>query len=151
MAETREGKFTLDVRRWCEKAKGNADKVVRSTAMECLSRVVMKTPVGNPDLWKHPPPAGYVGGRARGNWLVSIGDASGQPIDLVDPSGSQTIAAGSGVLSEAIAGPPIYLMNHLPYAVPLEYGWSTQTPLGMVRTTVAEFRDIVSDVVKELP
>lgn len=43
--------FALDVAKWCEQAKGNADQVLRGVVIELLSRVVLRSPVGNPDLW----------------------------------------------------------------------------------------------------
>lgn len=51
MPETRQGRFAVDLRAWCEKAKENADKVVRATALELLNRIVLRSPVGNPELW----------------------------------------------------------------------------------------------------
>jgi hypothetical protein len=46
-----QGTFAVDLRAWCEKAKGNADTVLRGTALELLNRVVLRSPVGNPELW----------------------------------------------------------------------------------------------------
>ncbi|HEY6643664.1 hypothetical protein [Povalibacter sp.] len=43
--------FALDIRRFVEKAKANADLVVRKVALDLLTRVVQRTPVGNPELW----------------------------------------------------------------------------------------------------
>jgi hypothetical protein len=57
--------FALDVARWCEKAKDNADTVLRGVVIELLSRVVLRTPVGNPDLWKAN--AKVISGRQRFN------------------------------------------------------------------------------------
>lgn len=147
----REGQFTLDIQRWVEKAKGNADKVVRSVGLECLTRVVMRTPVGNPDLWQSKAPAGYIGGRLRGSWVVSVGTASSEKPERIDPSGAAAIAEGSSRLSDAVAGPSIFLMSNLPYAIPIEYGHSSQSPAGMVRVTVTEFQSIVSDATRALP
>lgn len=47
-----QGTFAIDVAKWCEKAKENADTVLRGVVVELLTRVVLRTPVGNPDLWK---------------------------------------------------------------------------------------------------
>lgn len=51
MAEARQSQFALDIRAWCEKAKGNANQVVRAVSIELLSRIVQRSPVGNPELW----------------------------------------------------------------------------------------------------
>ena len=45
-------------------------------------------------------------------------------------------------------GDTAYLVNNLPYAVPLEYGHSSQAPAGMVRVTIAEFQQIVEAAVR---
>lgn len=50
MAE-RQGTFAIDVREWCERAKANIETVVRATAVQILSNAVLRTPVGNPELW----------------------------------------------------------------------------------------------------
>ena len=41
------------------------------------------------------------------------------------------------------AGQVAFIVNNLPYAIPLEYGHSTQAPNGMVRITVERFQQIV--------
>jgi hypothetical protein len=45
------GSFSLDLSRFVEKAKGNADKVVRLTVLHLGKGIVEKSPVGNPELW----------------------------------------------------------------------------------------------------
>ncbi|VEB42983.1 Uncharacterised protein [Chromobacterium violaceum] len=42
------------------------------------------------------------------------------------------------MLSTKIVGVNAWLVNPMPYAVKLEYGWSKQAPAGMVRLTLAE-------------
>lgn len=205
--------FALDVSRWCEQAKENADTVLRGVAIELLSRVVLRSPVGNPDLWKANARAvyqretfnlfaerinqrasiynanlvaagevtksgrirgarptvklksgkalrrsfpntqgkGYVGGRFRSNWFVSIGTPSRQTTTQVDPSGTTSIARGTTALAGVTAGPTIFLTNNLPYAIPLEYGHSKQAPTGVVRVTVSEFQSIVDEQARALP
>ena len=41
-----------------------------------------------------------------------------------------------------------YIINNLPYAIPLEFGHSTQAPGGMVRVTVARFQQIVQEAIR---
>lgn len=43
--------FALDIAAFVERAKGNIDQVVRGIAIRLLSRVVERSPVGNPELW----------------------------------------------------------------------------------------------------
>ncbi|MDD2046105.1 hypothetical protein [Pseudomonas putida] len=90
---------------------------------------------------------GYVGGRFRSNWQLTIGAPAAGEIDEIESAG-ETIAkivAGAGDLS---VGEVAYIVNNLPYAIPLEYGHSTQAPAGMVRVTVADFQRLVEDAIR---
>jgi len=143
------GPFELNIARFVEKAKGNADLVVRKVALDVFSRVIEKSPVGNPDLWKHPAPPGYTGGRFKSNWLVAIGSIPEGTTVAIDVSAAITRVEAETL--GAKAGDVIYLVNNLPYARALEYGHSTQAPVGMVRLTVQEFGAIVDAAASEVP
>lgn len=93
-------------------------------------------------------PEGYVGGRFRANWHLSIGVVENVTFDEVDPSGAETIAALVAAISDFTAGQMVYLINNLPYAIPLEFGHSTQAPSGMVRVTVARFQQVVQEAIR---
>jgi len=90
---------------------------------------------------------GYVGGRFRGNWQFSIDSPATEELDRIDPSGSETIAALLSQVQALTIGQTAYIVNNLIYAVPLEYGHSTQAPHGMVRVTLARFQEIVDKAV----
>lgn len=90
----------------------------------------------------------YVGGRFRANWHLSIGVVENVIYDEVDPSGSETIASLVAAVSDLTAGQTAYLINNLPYAIPLEFGHSKQAPGGMVRITVARFQQIVQEAIR---
>lgn len=145
--------FSLDISRFVEKAKANSELVVKKIAVDLLASVVDKSPVGNPELWADPSAgAGYVGGRFRGNWQVTFDLPATGETGKIDQSGGQTKQAGSAVIQTYSAGVgSIYLMNNVPYAQRLEYGWSNQAPQGVVRITVAEFDAFVRKAVEELP
>jgi hypothetical protein len=141
--------------------------VVRKVAIDVLTSVVMRTPVGNPEIWaanrvavnynaevaahnsalRADPanltkaghlrpgrklhdsmdfvaPAGYVGGRMRAAWNVSIGAPDTTTTDAVDPQGQSTIDRGISVIVGAEDTQNIYLTNSVPYAVSIEYGHS---------------------------
>lgn len=93
-------------------------------------------------------PEGYVGGRFRANWHLSIDVVENVTFEEVDPSGQETIAALVSAVSDFNAGQTAYLINNLPYAIPLEFGHSTQAPGGMVRITVARFQQIVQEAIR---
>jgi hypothetical protein len=91
---------------------------------------------------------GYVGGRFRANWHLSIDVVENVTFDEVDPTGQETIAALVSAISDFTAGQTAYLINNLPYAIPLEYGHSKQAPQGMVRVTLARFQSIVKEAAR---
>src|SRR3712207_5884639 len=93
-------------------------QVTRMVALQALSRVVQKSPVDT--------------GRFRGNWQVSIGGRATGTLARLDPSGQQTIAAGSAVIARLDRPAMIFITNNLPYANRLENGWSQQAPADMV-------------------
>ncbi|WDG45656.1 hypothetical protein [Pseudomonas chlororaphis] len=90
----------------------------------------------------------YVGGRFRGNWQFSIDTPADGMLDQVDPSGGVTLAKLRLQVGQLTAGQTAYIVNNLPYAVPLEYGHSKQAPGGMVRITLARFQQIVDEAIR---
>ncbi|WP_409300481.1 hypothetical protein [Pseudomonas sp. KCJK8993] len=90
----------------------------------------------------------YVGGRFRGNWQFSIDTPAEGVLDQIDPSGNVTIAVLRTQVQSLTAGQTAYIVNNLPYAVPLEYGHSQQAPGGMVRITLARFQHIVDEAIR---
>jgi hypothetical protein len=134
---------------WTTDLFANQRKYARSLALELFRRVVIRTPVGNRELWAENKdrlsrglpavPRGYVGGRARANWICTYGSASATSVDRTDAGGAGTIgniiAAVNGWSPENDA---IFLANNLPYIQRLERGWSKQAPSGMVAVAMAE-------------
>jgi hypothetical protein len=96
-------------------------------------------------------PAGYTGGRFRGNWQVSFDSPTTDETGRIDKTGNLTKAAGNYTLSLFKVGmSAIYFCNNVPYAYPLEMGHSTQAPGGMVRITAAEFQRFFDEAVREV-
>lgn len=135
--------FRDDIKKFNKKTEQRAIMVFRGAALEMFSRIVRRTPVGNPDLWAHPAPAGYVGGRLRGNWQIDINRSPESQLDVIDPNGSQTVANAAVKVQQAKLGDTIHITNNLDYAEAVEDGHSTQAPAGMVKVTVIEFKNIV--------
>lgn len=90
----------------------------------------------------------YVGGRFRGNWQFSIGAPAEGVLDQIDPAGGVTLAKLRLQVEQLTIGQTAYIVNNLPYAVPLEYGHSKQAPGGMVRITLARFQQIVDEAIR---
>ena len=132
-------KFGSLVKRWADKKKLDIDKVARAFVIQVSTSIILKTPVGNPDLWKSPAPPGYVGGRARNNWFATIGALSSDTTKNKAKSGQAAINKTKSAAKQLKAGNVFYLTNNLPYIRRLEYeGWSTQAAAGMVRVSVSE-------------
>lgn len=152
--------FSLQVAEFAKKAKGDTQEIVKKVAIDVASKVVLRSPVGNPEIWaanagKKPGDKGYVGkgyvgGRFRANWIVTLDQPSTDTIDDVDPSGSTAISAAIAAVSDATLGQTIYIANNLPYARRLEDGWSKQSPQGMVALTAIEFQQFVDKAVRSM-
>lgn len=145
-------KFTLAVDRFVQRAKVAPDIVVRKVALGLLSDIVLATPVGNPSLWKHPAPPGYVGGRARASWGVGLNRYGDMQVTTVDKDGTATIHRGMASLAAYRPGDSVWIGSRLPYIVPLEYGHShIQAPAGMVRIAIARWNDHLTRAIRSLP
>lgn len=127
--------FRRKLRLFFAKARENQELVVRKVALDLLTSLIYKSPVDT--------------GRFRGNWFVQQ-DTAAQTTEAVDTSGAETIARAQGQIARFRLGGTLYLVNHLPYGQPLEYGHSQQAPGGMVRITVAEFDQFITKAVGEL-
>lgn len=148
MADT----FALDVSKFVKKASAAPGLVIKKLAIDVLSKVVQRTPVGNPTLWASPPPKGYVGGRLRANWVASIGAPSFSTSTQIDKTGGPTTRRGRATIEASKGDADIYIMNSLPYVRTIEYdGRSSQAPAGMVRITVSEFQTLLKNAVRSLP
>lgn len=124
------GQFTLDLTRIVNKYKARMDVVVQKVTLDIFSSIIFKSPVDT--------------GRFRGGWIATVGNYSRDLTDILDRNGSIAFANMSGLVSRTAAGNVVYMVNNLPYSIRLEYGYSKQAPLGMVRTTITEFQDYVS-------
>lgn len=143
--------FALQLQKFAEKAKANTDLVVQKITLEVAKSVIQKSPVGNPDLWKGSAPPGYVGGRFRANWMFGDGKIDTTTTEETDKSGSMTKTRLAAAISATRAGGVTFISNSLPYAIPLEYGHSSQVPPhAMVRGTAAEFQQYVNQALQGL-
>ncbi len=126
--------FELEIARWVEKAKANADLAFQELALEMARRIVERTPIDTSN--------------ARGAWAAGVNarPASGDFLPNDNPMGR--IAA---VVRTARAGDVIWIVNGVDYAWKLEMGGSDQRPQGMLRVTLLERNAIARDVVAKLP
>jgi hypothetical protein len=149
MAET-------DFNEFARKTLERADRLIRAVGIKTFSAVIQNTPVGNPDLWKvnegkrrPKPPAGYVGGRLRGNWRCSLGMPDTSSDDSTDKN--RGLLAVNTVCPTADRSKTLWLSNSLPYAYRIEYeAHSRQAPAGMVRRNVTRIQRIISSELRNL-
>lgn len=129
--------FVSTIRQWEVATQKRMETVVKDTAMEVFSNIVMLTPV--------------LTGRARCNWNMSVDVPDHTTTKNVDPAGEQTISRARSVLQSTYkSGKSIRISNSLHYIRRLEYGWSRKAPNGMVRITAADFHNIVANVVRRV-
>jgi hypothetical protein len=69
----------------------------------------------------------------------------------MDTSGAATIARIAGQVTSVKAGGEVWIVNNLPYAGRLEYGYSQQSPSGMVRVTLANLPAALENYIRGLP
>jgi hypothetical protein len=112
--------------------------------LDLFRRIVLKSPVGNPDGWAPqslPPPPGYVGGRFRANWQITIGKPATGVIDSTAEPVPSIPALGSIADARRTTSLTVWITNNVPYAERLEMGWSRkQAPGGVVNIALAEVR-----------
>lgn len=121
-----------------KKVLGLLTTIVKKTALSVDRELVLETPVGNPDLWKNAAPAGYVGGRARSNWLASINSPRTDAGAQTTRKGSDTV--NSKLVNFKIATDTIFITNNVPYIGELNNGHSTQAASGFIDAIIARNR-----------
>jgi len=126
--------FEQQLRRIEEDILRRQSQVVRKITMDVFNNVIQMSPVDT--------------GRFRGNWQVATGSAPTGTVDLEDPSGNTVTAQVAGEVQGMEPGDVVYLVNNLPYAQPLEDGWSQQAPGGMVALTVQRFQPIADAAIR---
>lgn len=142
--------FTLELKDFAEKTNRNVNDVKQAVALDVFGRIIKATPVGNPSLWKSKPPKGYTGGRLRGNWQASINEPKAGTLKTTDKAGNKSVEQMSKIVQSAEGDGALWLVNNLPYAERVEYGWSTQAPSGMVRVTIAAFQSAIDKAIKKV-
>lgn len=121
--------FAADLKALCDKAGDKAEMVVRGAALELGGQMIDRSPVDT--------------GRFKNNWVTATGAADHSASAGADQSGARS----TSMLSEKVAGwkpgQTIWILNNLPYAQRLEYGWSKQAPGGMVRRAVQNYSQAI--------
>ncbi len=128
--------FKRDFARIIARTQEKAETVVRRAALDLFGSMVERSPVDT--------------GRFRGNWQVGIGSVNTNTNSGDDKSGSDAQARAGRVVQSVKIGQTVYLSNSLPYARRLEFGYSNQSPGGMVRLTVLEYQQFIRKAAQAL-
>jgi len=108
-----------------DKIKNDHVKKVVLTALNVHQRIVQKTPVDT--------------GRARSNWLASIGSPA---TGTVGASPSLTVQARRVFNNKSVPfGTNLYIANNLPYIERLNQGYSKQAPMHFVEMAIQEVKN----------
>lgn len=108
------------------------NRIKRKTALAVDQALVLATPVDT--------------GRARSNWLVSLGTGRADTVAPYAPTSKAgisestnaqgAISQGSGEIARAVPEQDIYITNNLPYIIPLNQGHSAQAPAMFVEQAI---------------
>lgn len=139
--------FSSQINNFIKKANSNTSKFVTGVRVGVADSVINKTPLDT--------------GYARGNWQSSIETPIKTEITRYDTEAGFAPTGGDGIaLREAkqVAATEIdkdfYIVNNAEYIQYLEYTGSylgsEQAPNGMVRITIADYQNIVKDVLKDI-
>jgi hypothetical protein len=126
--------FALELARFAKQATEAIDASLREIIFEVAGSLIRMSPVDS--------------GRFRGNWQFSLMTPDSSISLDVDPTGAETLGRIVAAAGAFTAGQVAYITNSLPYAIPLEFGHSTQAPSGMVRVTLARFQEIVNEAIR---
>lgn len=135
------------------KARERGHRIVRESQLIFADSLVSPTefqgpwtPLGNPELWKSPPPADYRPGNLQSSWFFSVGAPSTERTDRTD----QREVNGMDRMPEKPAGRTTYMANSAPHAGAIETGHSSQAPVGIMGVGAGEFEPIVYTVARRL-
>lgn len=130
------GSFSLDLAKFIAHAEGNIDKALRQTVAIIAQELDARTPrdtgrlVANWQFGKYSPPTGIV-----------------NSVELSAGAVGNRIAAEAATVK---AGGEVWIVNNLPYAGRIEYGYSQKSPAGMVRITLANLPTTIESYLRSL-
>jgi len=132
-------KFNDFINSFITNSSVEVDKALRKFAFDFLRKVILKNPVDT--------------GRSRAGWFVAMSKLGGgsfpqQPKKSTakKPKGYSGAEVSKGMgdgeykekLGKNVINKFIEIVNGVPYIIYLEYGYSNQSPLGMVRVSMRE-------------
>lgn len=142
--------FALQMEQFAKVTQRDIGKVIEDSTIAVGSAIIDDTPVGDPSLWKNPPPPGYKPGTLRNSWFATLDQPYGGSVRKQGVAGRASFLDLIEVAKQS-KGRILYFINPAPYARRVEFGWShIQRPEGMVRLNVQAFPDMVTRAVGNL-
>lgn len=133
-------KFMKDVEAWTAKTKARLRLTKRELELAVGSRLITRSPVGDPATWESKPGKDYIPGTFKANWNGSFGEIDYSTTYETDPTGEISLVRINSKQTDEYG--VFWITNSLPYAQALEDGHSDQAPEGMVGLTILEFDEI---------
>jgi hypothetical protein len=138
--------LALGAKRFREKSMTRLDTIVREVTLEFGDQLATEwTPLGNPELWKSPPPADYRPGNLQSSWFCSVGAPSSETTERTD---IRQINHLDRLPKEA--GSKVYFSNSAPHASAIENSHSSQAPVGIM-WSASQFAPITAAIAARLP
>lgn len=134
--------FAKRIATFVKTTKESEQKIIGEVFRLISTQIISRTPIGDHTLWKGKPSAGYRPGTLVNSWHAGIGTPSGLSMREPNVTGATAMSEVQATSNNA-AGNIAYLLNPAPYAIPIEYGHSTQAPNGMVRLAIQNYSAIV--------
>lgn len=129
------GSFTAQLQQFADETMEKADSIFRDVVMSMAGVIVRLSPVDT--------------GNFKGAWRLSIDGYDTTVPETPDKQGGDVLARMLAEVGNLTFGQAAFLQNNLPYAVPLEFGHSTQAPTGIVRIAQAQFQQLVQQAIRE--
>jgi len=141
--------FNKQLRAFMKKTNISTDKVIRKVALDLLSNILRPEPYGTHAVDT---------GRARAGWYMSavgLGNKmdftsrvkttskSGKGITLGGVEQGKREGKFTAKLGPMTLNKYVEMVNGVDYIVYLEYGWSKQSPFGMVRISMRKMRGVL--------
>jgi hypothetical protein len=122
--------FKADLKKFSDSIGVSYETAFKKIILEAYTRIVMRSPVDT--------------GRFRSSWTIQ----EISPNEAVQAPGHYPTPPRPDPPSLSSPYTIVWINNSLPYAVPLETGWSKQAPQGMVAITAAELAEYINTIAK---
>lgn len=125
------GSFSLQLDQFKQNTMASIEQTITDVVIQIGESIVNLTAVDT--------------GALKANWHITFDRPdTDQFIGEFDKEGSTVIAQMVAAMNDFTPGQTVYILNNLPYAIPIEFGHSQKSPAGMVRITIAQFEKIVA-------